>query len=1109
MEPSSQQSPAEQIQSIDENEELSLLIEIVAATIPKKPRHDVLSSSLTPQLAQQARGMHCTANWIGPVNPSGRKRRETFFHRTKTLKLNSDSDMALDATPDINTVGKYNHLEEHIFTVEDSSLFLFKTTMKQLVNASSHDDKMSNGGLKFDLYEKPINLLTTSVGGNALSDIIRQEKEACAMTRENSASLSLLGGSYRLIGTVYLSPKDILSSCDGSRIEFEMVDRLALTRQNGQKPSQKARKVFGARLVLRMRKASDTDLAFMKLLHRKFKFGGVGNDLALLKDLTEGDEGGEDEDILPVQLLTEIDEKLIAAQTSFECMGNVAHATQESIRYLISDDTEKKHLVRPYPDPARKDETKMLTKSQLREECFKPSSKWIHAGSGSLGTVFVEFLECKDLPNTDTGGAVGNLTDSFISAIYGDVLVQTDVVDDCLSPMWPHWSTRAFKFQMSHPSTPLLISVSDYDVGPLEHEPIGRAQIQLNKFSPGMLYTLTYDLHETSNLDEFGDSVGKITVRIRVDFDEHKMLMASLKPPDQSWVTSKRKKTHQVAKYCTEGPHDEDTFELQLFLSLIYEIWEKKRMLGYMLSDMFYSLVFWRDQVQGLPLHSAVVFYLSINVVEKPYLLPSYTLFLSGWLMLASLMQRNNHPNPWRRGHSFLHYWNLFVHGKTLDESPTEILPMEGYKEAVKYEKRWTDRMNEDNRQRARQADFLARLQEVNDESNIRTKSKSKLKFDLLDQMLAPKLLYYQQWLSSICLQIRFVRNVFNWSEAEIAFFVTLALFGSSVIALLVPWAFLLRWTSRVIAWVFLGPWMRIVDAILHGSNDESRRKHEKAKMSQQIVQSFRQQHKLAREQRESALKMKAFRKILFGKYNTHVPERGFFTRHEDIPLPESFAERLSDDFISDTSNSSAFYIPGQNLSGGELIPRIGNDKGQYLADVQEEKRILLSKYNSIAERRRCGFLTAHQDEESETTQQFELVRSDNDVIYLHSPDKIESSVVKSTSATPSTEIRPTENVSQKAIRVDLKSKLLSASISMSIKMGPGKTNCAHSDISSVTHTLDDISTWTQAAIEHEQTLYDESIEIVHVMSRDEQESIHSGEETSTVLHYVKNESEL
>eukprot|EP00986_Skeletonema_menzelii_P003510 scaffold1089_cov131-Skeletonema_menzelii.AAC.3 len=1101
----SPQSSPEKMNSIDENEELTILIEIVAATVPKKPRHEA-SNSLTPQ----ARGIHCTANWIGPVNPSGRKRRETFFHRTKTLKLNGDSDTPLDASPDINTVGKYNHLEEQIFTVEDGSLFLFKTTMKQLVNGSVHDDRMSNGGLKFDIYEKPINILTSSVG-NALTDIIRHEKEACATNRESSVS-SLLGGSYRLIGTVFLSPQDILSSCDGSRIEFEMVDRLALTRQNGQKPSRVARKVFGGRLVLRMRKASETDLAFMKLLCKKFNFGGEGNDLALLKDLTEGEEACEDEDILPVQLLTEIDEKLVAAQTSFDCMGNVAYVTHEYIRYHISDDTEKKHHTRPYPDPSRKKETRMLTKSQLREECYKPSTKWVHAGSGSLGTVFIEFLECKGLPNTDAGGAVGNYTDAFISAIYGDVLVQTDVIDDSLSPMWPCWSTRAFKFQMSHPSTAIFIAVADYDVGILEHETIGRVAIQLNKLSPGLIYTLTYDLHESSNLLEFGDSVGKITVRIRVEYEEQKMLMASLKPPPQSWVTSKRKKTHKVAKYCTEGPHDEDTFELQLLWSQIDEIWGKKRTLSYMISDMFYSLIFWRDQVQGLPLHSAVVFYLSVNVVERPHLLPSYILFLSGWLMLASLMQRNNHPNPWRRGHSFVHYWNIFVHGESLESTPKEIKQMEGYKEYVKYEKRWTNRLKEDDKQNARQADLYARLQEVNAESNIKTKSKSKLKFDLIDQLLAPKLLYYQQWLSSICLKIRFVRAVFNWSEAEISFFVTLALFGSSFIALFVPWAFLLRWTSRVVAWVFLGPWMRMVDAILHGSNAESRRKHEKAKSSQQIVESFKQQHKLARIQRESALKMKAFRKILFGRYNTRVPDRGFVNaRHEDIPLPESFAEHLSDDFIPDTSNSSTFYIPGQNLSGGELIPRIGHDKDQYLSDIREEKKLLLSQYNSIADSRRCGFQTVQNNEE---TQEFELVRSGNDMIYLHAPDLIESSFVQSTSTTPLTESRPKENeVTQKAIRVDLKSKLLSASLSVSIKMKSGENNYAHSEISSVTQTLDDVSNWAQAAIEEGETSNDEGIEIIPVMSGDEpyhlrEESVHSGEETSTVFHYVKNENE-
>jgi hypothetical protein len=192
------------------------------------------------------------------------------------------------------------------------------------------------------------------------------------------------------------------------------------------------------------------------------------------------------------------------------------------------------------------------------------------------------------------------------------------------------------------------------------------------------------------------------------------------------------------------------------------------------------------------------------------------------------------------------------------------------------------------------------------------------------------------------------------------------------------------------------------------------------------------------------------------------------------------------------------------------LIPRIGHDKDQYLSDIREEKNLLLSQFNSTADSRRSGFQAAQDIEE---TQEFELVRSDNDVIHLQSPDLAESSFVQSTSTAPLTESKSTEKVTRKAIRVDLKSKLLSASLSVSIKMKPGETHDAHSDISSVTHTLDEGSNWAQAAIEQEQTPNnDEGIEIVPVMSGDEpyrlcQESLHSGEETSTVFHYIENKN--
>lgn len=52
----------------------------------------------------------------------------------------------------------------------------------------------------------------------------------------------------------------------------------------------------------------------------------------------------------------------------------------------------------------------------MEKEIMGESREWIDAGSGELGRLFVEVLECKGLPNLDSGGLVGNLTDSFVSS---------------------------------------------------------------------------------------------------------------------------------------------------------------------------------------------------------------------------------------------------------------------------------------------------------------------------------------------------------------------------------------------------------------------------------------------------------------------------------------------------------------------------------------------------------------------------------------------------------------------------------------------------------------------------------------------------------------------
>ena len=40
-----------------------------------------------------------------------------------------------------------------------------------------------------------------------------------------------------------------------------------------------------------------------------------------------------------------------------------------------------------------------MSRDALHEESLKPSRKWVEAGYGNMGTVYVEIIGCEDLPN--------------------------------------------------------------------------------------------------------------------------------------------------------------------------------------------------------------------------------------------------------------------------------------------------------------------------------------------------------------------------------------------------------------------------------------------------------------------------------------------------------------------------------------------------------------------------------------------------------------------------------------------------------------------------------------------------------------------------------------
>lgn len=166
------------------------------------------------------------------------------------------------------------------------------------------------------------------------------------------------------------------------------------------------------------------------------------------------------------------------------------------------------YRVRPCPDPDRSiAETEWLTKEQIQAEAMKPSRHWVQAGAGSLGKLYLELISCDGLPNMDRGNLSlnvhkGEKTDAFACIVYEDVIVNTDVISNTLSPRWMPWCHRAFAFNIMHPSSDVFVGIFDHDPeqNPLHmvsqmglsslHDPIGRIVINLSHFKPDTVYLL-------------------------------------------------------------------------------------------------------------------------------------------------------------------------------------------------------------------------------------------------------------------------------------------------------------------------------------------------------------------------------------------------------------------------------------------------------------------------------------------------------------------------------------------------------------------------------------------------------------------------------------------
>lgn len=741
-------------------------------------------------------------------------------------------------------------------------------------------------------------------------------------------------------------------------------ERLDVELQDGEIPTGLSRGI----LTLRFRFATPSDKHFLNLLQKGPKL--------LRQKSTRHLENVSSETVTKVVrkplLITEESEADMAGESLLNVFSNAFHAKS----YFDKKVGQTKILVKPFPDPDRVQQTTYLTQKQLFEETMKPSRQWIKAGSGKLGRLYLEILSCHGLPNTDVGEAMGNVTDAFICAVFEDAMVQTPVIDDELSPHWLPWTQRAFVFSMMHPASMLYLGCFDFDLGIGKHEAIGRVAVNISNLQRDTDYTLRYNLYPSSNVTD-RIAFGSITIRLRVEYnDEKEALLAALRPRPKFHINVQKEKTLAVLHYTCFGVYgdtNEQTFDVTVMRSYINEILEYKRAISYCMGDAARSLIFWRGQVSVfnimVPLHSFLFFCGASMLIERPYLAPSFSLLSIAWLMLAAQTHRRQHPSPLNRCHSFRHFIEILKNGQS-SRTIDFIEPNQGAGEADSYEKSWKERLENDEKIAAQQAELQQKLLDIGDES-IHTKLTGGIPLDIL-----VRLTRYQGILGRLCLKFRLIKIIVTWEESIMSFWITACCLAGGIVSLFLPWSFIIPWTSRFFVYGLLGPHMKLVDLWLHdqGQDDATLK---------QAMENFHRESHSARARHQEAVKLRDLKSLAFGQYITLIPSHNL-NRHYDYPLSCSSARVHEKSELMFTPAG----IPGQQFFG-VILPRTEDDQKEF----ESEYRQIQNCYSGLVKSLRAMTAAEEQSLEDEkedvcTEVGYELITYSDDKGHIDSKQK-------------------------------------------------------------------------------------------------------------------------
>ena len=358
--------------------------------------------------------------------------------------------------------------------------------------------------------------------------------------------------------------------------------------------------------------------------------------------------------------------------------------------------------------------------------------------------------------------------------------------------------------------------------------------------------------------------------------------------------------------------------------------------------DGIMALLLWRGHFPvkigsstiRLPIHSLNAFLVAIALVENPQLYPSFCFASIAWLLLAVMGARRNTANVWGRTKSYGEIMQQLIFGECTTLSPS-YKPFHKYEEAKDELEEWVRRIEESEKRAEREQveaekleeERLKEIEEIGDtDADISTKVGGGITIDPVKRALFP----VQQLVGVFCRKLRVVRNIIIWEEGYFSFWIANGCIILAIASLFVPWFWLILWTSRIVAWVLFGPWMKLVDIFYFSTlKPETEEEIKRRKMQERLKRRLAttQAAKRARIIREDAAKTKEMKKYMFGKYGLNVPLLKE-DRYIDRPLPQSSAmpHKTKALTLAELAMQEAGYnrtrLPGQNLVG-DMIPLV------------------------------------------------------------------------------------------------------------------------------------------------------------------------------------------